>query len=754
MAEIRVLLICDGSEMVRQRHADTVRFFENVVQTGVLAERVALTVVHEDGVDTELAGIVRDEYRCVIFASNALARTDGRVSLAVQRRATDLLRYVEGGGSLVILHQSLGSGPQELLGSALSAPVFTAPRTSFDSRWELQWSEDCSLTSHPNRLDHSRFAESEPGEWRSGFPLAYQTLSAEAGAGWRPVASAGDETLVMAHEGHGRVIVCSLPLDWAREVEFTQNLLVHAIYGLPTIVVVSPTEPPAPMRLDLARLTAYHPTLEITSFDDLKSLPSAHLSDVQLVIDLGDTERVPEDVRALLLRGGQLVRPSVSHGRDGTFRVLVELGPRNSVYLAQRALTALSELSLPEFAATAPIFDTRDLLVSLSPLFSALSRENQFMTLETALAIENRCYDWLSKGQSRVDQYTALNCLALAEFASEFAVNEGLQKLVVATLSSLPPQCSPEGRFLQAMLKERLHSRQHVESKVWEDLLEDVLATSLTVAGVVRVLDAVRTASALLHTPPDGNPHALDIADRCAQVLQLQVSAAPWISLESTAAIVDGLATLTAGKASNSVLEVLRTGTEPLVRALPARAEQTALVTHFQVAGALVRLEHFYASGLRDLAGMLSTPSVLVDEQANHSLVMSDLVRESENRLGAALLELSEVKRELDFSVNIAPKVDRGAILLGRATCSLTILVVTLLGLHPLLQATVQAVSGSGLDAYSGRDYGIVFLLSGVPLMIRLGWKYRLLLLSERLLPSEGRDTRETFPKDGAAIRG
>lgn len=254
-----ILLVEDGSEAVRQPHADSEAFFRDVLQGSYLKQReLELKVAIDDDCLHELSGVTPGEFACIVFASNALIRSDGPIARAFQNCQEDIERYIGSGGCVVILHQSFPGEVWEPSFLKFLGPVRVNSRSDPSTPLAAQWRGTPLVAQFPNQVTAANLRE-QPGSacWRASFPLFYSHLVLADDVDLTPLLwTESDHRVLMAEmRSGGRLIMCTAPIDWAREANLTENILAYLLDGLPEVVVTGCSNVlPATTSLAMARL--------------------------------------------------------------------------------------------------------------------------------------------------------------------------------------------------------------------------------------------------------------------------------------------------------------------------------------------------------------------------------------------------------------------------------------------------------------------------------------------------------------------
>jgi len=234
----RFAVIQDGTELARQTDADITGCYEECSELlSADGTPFAVTVFTDEAVGFLLDRIDPGEYQCLVIASNAL--NSGQVEQAVERRKTELRRYLDRGGGIVVLHQateSLAAVLPEDLCPDIVDRASERGRDSADSA--VPYDADDVLLHYPATVAVDRFFD---GGFAVGPPsLFYKDLRAESlPETLKPVLVYGDEVLVARTYDHvpERVVVATLPLDWQRAVDLLSNAIRYAALGGPRRLV-------------------------------------------------------------------------------------------------------------------------------------------------------------------------------------------------------------------------------------------------------------------------------------------------------------------------------------------------------------------------------------------------------------------------------------------------------------------------------------------------------------------------------------
>lgn len=606
----RILLVQDGSELVRQRHADTARYFENLLANGYLATRnIQVSTVLDSKVDQALAGIDPADFACVVLSSNALIRPDGAIRQSFERRKPDLERYVRGGGGIVSFHQSFAENELTIDIPGIGQ-VTTVARRDYRTAERGVFARSASSLKHfPNELDESEFVESEDSLWRGNFPLAYRELSVAADSSLEPVIEfAGGGALLLAGGHQGRAVTTSMPCDWAQFDSLIENILAYVIDGLPEVVILGrgDSSDPADTQLTLSRFSGEMPVMRLNdSSEEVLSVNSQFLlHNSALCLYLSSSEqRDPTDDPMLLgyVRAGGTVAHMPGGVNLGYQTVTLYLGSRFGHEVAAAILDELAILNLPEWSQSALVFDLRDVWLAQQAACDFLGG-GEPVTSAAVEALVRRCEGWLRvEGQFNLDISTGVLVLwLLLGFGQAGDSDTMLSKFGPAMDREDLPL---ETEFLRRVMFER--------DGAWSWLAGHDLST-ITDAGVVRLLDAVRCALSSATSVRPSGADAGHIVDSLAEALDDADFSEThgWISIDATASIVAGFSCLLVGVSGrDSGVSVLARASKCLVRYYRNDHESAgpSNLRDLRVAEALTRLESVFPVGayaaLRRLVG-------------------------------------------------------------------------------------------------------------------------------------------------------
>ncbi|MDR1392841.1 MAG: hypothetical protein LBJ62_02565 [Bifidobacteriaceae bacterium] len=644
-----VLVIQDGSEIVRQPHADSEQYLTELVERSHLAA-AGVQVAFASDVDAAhaLAGITPAEYACVVFSSNALIRTQGPVVQAIENRANEIERYVAAGGGLVFLHQGFAASTQAIKSLSFIDGVTWESRTDYTRPVRAKAPDpEASLLRFPGSVELASLKENRDGSWQGGFPLFYTAMSLAPTCQMTPVLTSGHRTLLAVREHQlGRVALCALTADWARADTVLLNILTWVLEGPPQVLTVGPAgmDLLPDLRVALALVGAERSVAHV-SFDGahLTGHDSFLLRNARLCVIPGG-EPAPaflkqEEVTGLLDRGGAILGMD-QPGGSGKQRMVVYLGSRSKAGLHLEILRHLVGLDLESWLADGLIFDARD--AWLAGLQAKLDDDVHQVLQDARLALLARASGWLDHNDATKDPVTAMIAIWLARQADP-TTTVGRD-----AAEALTDRVAPDARFVLAA------SHPETAHEAWTELRGHLAQPDLSVGSLIRTLDAFRMAQAgpeAFHwEPAEGVEVAGEIATRLLDTPP--DGEVGWISVEATAAIVSGLACLIGQETlPESVALVMTHAARPLVRAHSNHDGTTSRdhVTALQIADALLAMEDVLPANILEAVTRLladgSAPTT--QERSENSRAVDVALQEARHQLVAERQARAELESAL-----------------------------------------------------------------------------------------------------------
>jgi len=551
-----IALIQDGTEVARQWIADVAAVFERCCRSlseyGV--EEFALSIFTDEDAVYLLDGLDRDEWACLVFASNALL--SGQIEGTLERHRASVHRYVAGGGGVVVLHQWRDS-LAPLLPAELLPP--TVERDWSRTPTVLRADDEHDVLLHyPFPVDWRKLRDVEDAGPRGTPSLFFKALDrGKLPGAMKPVLSGdGDEVVISRAGDHvrARVVVATAPLDWhaARPGQeepmaaLLANAVRYAALGPPKRLVWRRAEGVSNQLLirwlgidgAAAALPAPPEERPLTETEtwlltavDLFLLPSERLA---------WAEATPE-VRRFLAQGGALV--AAADTASGGTRVTAVVGRHEERALATRLYAELravegwrkvdyafelrnvvralrflwgtddAEPNRSQPAAISP----RD-LADLAPVIRrerlALAKHREDLSSSIALA-ETLSYLLTDPTEGAGD---------VAWLADEGAKRGGDLALQIRAVLALPAQTALDG-FLAAAV--------------------EAFAAADSLAAVVRILDAVAVLDEAGLLPEDA-VNATRLAELACDFLDRTPATREhgWMSVEATGELTRGLVAL------------------------------------------------------------------------------------------------------------------------------------------------------------------------------------------------------------------
>lgn len=238
----QVALIQDGTEVGRQWFGDVVGHLQRCCER--LSDgrfvRYSLHVFTDDDLGFLLDNISREEWQCLVFASNSL--NSGRIEQELQNGRSSLERYIATSGGVVLLHQ-VRESLAPVLPAGLEPPIHkrtcqrgagqpAAPDPEdvlFHFPATVEWSSLRDLQDSDSSDAGGRVS---PVELPS---LYFMALGPVLPAKLKTILTVGSDVVMARTHDHltERIVVTSLPLDWqerrAGQGDILSSLLTNAI---------------------------------------------------------------------------------------------------------------------------------------------------------------------------------------------------------------------------------------------------------------------------------------------------------------------------------------------------------------------------------------------------------------------------------------------------------------------------------------------------------------------------------------------
>lgn len=238
----KVALIQDGTEVGRQWFGDVVGHLQRCcdrLSDGRFVH-VSLHVFTDDDLAFLLDGLSREEWQCLVFASNSL--NSGRIEQELHAGRADLAAFIASGGGVVVLHQVRPSlAPVLPPGIEPGIHPRTCPRGEAKT---VAPDPDDVLLHFPQTVDWSSLGDL-PGAEVAGADgvarpvelpsLYFMALGPALPANLKAVMTVGGDIVMARTADHltERIVVSTLPLDWQErrkgQGDVLSNLLTNAI---------------------------------------------------------------------------------------------------------------------------------------------------------------------------------------------------------------------------------------------------------------------------------------------------------------------------------------------------------------------------------------------------------------------------------------------------------------------------------------------------------------------------------------------
>jgi len=685
---LRIAVIQDGTELVRQTDADVADCFERCC-TLLSADGSAFMsqTFTDDTVGDLLYRIDPEEHNCLVVASNALISE--RVEHTLEQHKDQLHGYLASGGGLVVLHQLVDSLAGVLPGDL--CPGLADRKSARGAGQAEARAPGDLLLNYPAQVTLGQFRD---GRTAPGPPsLFYKALSASSlPEKLLPVVAYGDEILLVRTYDHvpERVVVATMPLDWQYQVELLANAIRFACLGRPRRLVwqeKAGTEGALQVRW-----------LSMDGGASVRRLPGQGgagigpaerwlLSTVDMaVVPHNELESISarQEVRQFLAEGGTLLADDHMYGPSAN-KVVALIGKCTERRLANRLygeLRAVRGWDSVDYA-----FELRNIVVALSLLWSDPANRTEIAVGPDELGIlKPLLRERLTDATHREDLSSSI---AHAQSLAFLSGAEPLSARLYAWMSRDPRR----RRFdvaLQIRAVTALATRKTDQGFLAAAAAALAEQADLgSIAPVIRILDAIAVLdqAGLL---ADDSAAVRDLAELVCGYLDglADESADAWLSVEATADAARGLVVLlnklAVGEAALAERVADNLGTAMSVLRLSFRRYQAnrkgvawlARVTH-----AVVQAERQFPIGLQRLA-TLDWPRRSDDDRGAIGTGLPLL-----EHLAMENKSLRDREREFD--------AERLAARLGRGTATLGVMaVITALLVYALIEVGFQSIGG------------------------------------------------------------
>ncbi len=539
---LRIAVIQDGTELVRQTDADVADCYERCCAL-LSADGTNFTsqTFTDDTVGNLLEHIDPDEHRCLVLASNALISE--RIEYALTRSAEQLRHYLAAGGGLIILHQLVdslaGVLPDDL------CPGLADRKSARSALRATAHDQDDLLLNYPERV---ALADYYDGDAAPGPPsLFYKALRTPSlPEKLMPVITYNDEILLARSYDHvpERIVIATMPLDWQCRVELLANAIRFACLGRPRRLIWRQT---GAHEAVLVRWLSMDGGTSVRPVPDPGAIAPAErwlLRTVDVVFaphSRLDAIRTEPEVRQFLTGGGTLMTHDQPPG-DTASRVISVVGNYAERRLANRMYGELR--AVRGWEAVDYAFELRNIVIALCLLWNDPANHSDVAVGPDELArLKPLLRERLTSPTHREDLSSSIALVQSLAFLSQ---PEPLDPRLYEWMSADPRR----RRFdvgLQIRAVTALATRQPDPGFVTAAAAALGKQANLgSVAPVIRVLDtvAVLDQAGLL----DCEPAAVrDLAELAAGYLDTQPAdqaADGWLSVEATADAVRGLVVL------------------------------------------------------------------------------------------------------------------------------------------------------------------------------------------------------------------
>lgn len=678
----RFALLQDGSDVGRHARSDVIGVYEACAVT--LTKEIGVHFSFEPFYDQTAAslfdGLSVDKFECIVFASNAMLSDE--VLWASERHLSNLYRFVEDGGGIVVLHQWRDS-LEPFLTKDLLPTLKSRLQENLDQVSARAVGRDDGLLHFPFNISLETIHDSK----RDAAPdrLFFKVMSTRSlPPKLKPVLDKPGEGLLLARTDdhvNERVVISTIPLDWQRRTELICNIILFACSGQPRRLVWRGQEAGGEELLHRwLALDGSSALRRCPAESDQTPPPDAWLlgapdSHLELFFAPGHelaTVRARPEVVRFLNRGGTIVS-ALGDSQPGAVSLTAFIGSYTERVLASRLYGELrAEMGWRNVESA---FNIRNIVCALDLLWNDSS--NRTPNAIPVAEVDSLRTEICTRLSNPMHQDDLGSSLALAQTAVFLDPASPLNLRLLDWLATRQHMLRPDER-IQALAVLALWSR--TPNPNWlGDVAQSISSWGKSLssaAPIVRVLDtvAVLAQGALLSNDSES---AARIAATVCEVLETH-PAEPrvgWISVEATADIVRGLLALLdvvpAGGPGQAALSThVATGTDVLRRSLANyRRNPDGVARLARVVHALVVVERRFPIGLQRLA-TLRWPEQMGPAAATALLPLID-------HLGITNTELREENRRLRQQVTAAA--------LGRGTATVAVTAL-------LLAATVAVI--------------------------------------------------------------
>lgn len=319
---MRIAIVAEGVESTRQVHADGGHFLCEVGRSLKLSAGNASAELFTDKqVVTLLQQLEDGAFDAVVFGSNSVRHPESQVVEALSRYPNAIPSLLERDGGVLVLHQFVAGALPIRIGESIELAY--ARRSGEVAEYTLQRMDPVLHLPNPiGTLDLM------PGSGSVEQPY-WMAIDMQSAQGLSPVISSGRDVLVArsSDEAVGRVVACSLPLDWHRSRDLLPNLMRFVVAGVPNWVVW-PQEGGV-LSPEMAKIVAERPRSQVA----LPECDAEWLSNLAATHLYPGTEELREalskdSARDVLRRGGSLLSVTTAEHAavDASTRVVAYVG--------------------------------------------------------------------------------------------------------------------------------------------------------------------------------------------------------------------------------------------------------------------------------------------------------------------------------------------------------------------------------------------------------------------------------------------
>ena len=237
---MRIAIIVDGLESTRQFHSDDGYAIQRACeQVRIGNAPIDVEIFRDDQVEYLLDGLVDSDVAALFFASNSLRHADGRVAQAVSRHRRDILRFLNAGRGLAVLHQYGATDlPFEMPNGTMLRYQAATPGmiTPMAAAANVRGSDP--LLNYPQKIADLGAGLSVTGQLRSKVSWMAVELSKMEGFEAVLRGATGDVLLSRSSDSFDwRVVACAVPLDWHKSDALIRNIAQFIATGSPECVV-------------------------------------------------------------------------------------------------------------------------------------------------------------------------------------------------------------------------------------------------------------------------------------------------------------------------------------------------------------------------------------------------------------------------------------------------------------------------------------------------------------------------------------